>query len=621
MMEETTGWLPHSEAIERVVLALRWLALALVLVLSFFDRSTEGVFVPTAYVVLAVAAYNLLIFFLRYPLGWLRRTLNVLTLDAVVATAAVYLTGGFHSSFFIIYFAVAIGAALHLSLVPTILVALVVGLLYVATCFVNSAGVFSPYVAYILPAKVALLLVVALLCALLLEQLRREHQETKREKALAARLSALNDLFQQLTASLNLDHVLQTVVAASCHLLGADVAAISLWEEDHHHLYLAAARGLEAGLFAQERWTADEEPIPTILAEGKPYIFQDATSLPERVHALIEQTGIVCGVSVPLALNGTPIGFLDVGHRAPRTYTEEDVVFLSALGQQTALAIRNARLYEAERRQVEQLQALERLQESFVSSVSHELRTPLTCIKASVGLLREASDRGATEAQEELLQTIAHHTGRLEALVSDLLQITQLEAGQLALTLQPTDVRTIVERAVQSFRPLFEKKGQTIEVNLPETVDKVLVDRHRLEQVLTNLLSNAHKFTPRGGWAGVAVVEKGEELEISVSDNGPGIPPAAQERIFDKFYVVADQKGLAGLGLGLYIARQLVELHGGRIWVESQPGRGSTFRFTIPRKMSESRPGSHARQSGGTGAASADFTIPRKELEGESTDR
>jgi len=584
-MEETMGWLPRP-IIERAILALRWLALVIVLILSFFDRSTEGVFVPTAHVVLVVAAYNLLTLFLRYPLSWLRRTLNVLALDAVVATAAVYLTGGFHSSFFIIYFSVVIGAALHLSLVPTILVALIVGLLYVTTCFVNPAGVFSPYAAYILPAKVALLLVVALLCALLLEQLRREHQETEREKALVARLSALNDLFQQLTASLDLDHVLQTVVAASCRLLGADVAAISLWEEDHRHLYLAAARGLDASLFAQERWTADEEPIPTILAEGKPYIFQDASSLPE-VHPLIKRTGVVSGVSVPLILDGTPIGFLDVGHRTPRTYTEEDVVFVSALGQQAALAIRNARLYEAERRQVEQLQALERLQASFVSSVSHELRTPLTCIKTSVGLLQEARARDATEAQEELLQTIAHHTGRLEALVSDLLQITQLEAGQLALALQPTDVRTIVERAVQSFRPLFEEKGQTIEINLPETMGKVLVDRRRLEQVLTNLLSNAHKFTPRGGWARVGVMEREGEVEISVSDNGPGIPPAEQERIFDKFYVVTDQRGLAGLGLGLYIARQLVELHGGRIWVESQPGWGSTFRFTIPKKEPE----------------------------------
>jgi signal transduction histidine kinase len=211
----------------------------------------------------------------------------------------------------------------------------------------------------------------------------------------------------------------------------------------------------------------------------------------------------------------------------------------------------------------------------------------LTCIKTSVGLLQEARAKGATETQEELLQTIAHHTARLEALVADLLQITQLEAGQLALTRQPTDVRVIVERAVRSFRPLFEGKGQTLEVDLPREAVKALVDRRRLEQVLANLLSNAHKFTPKGGSARVTVTKKDGEVEISVSDNGPGIPPAEQERIFDKFYVVTDQKGLAGVGLGLYIARQLVELHGGRIWVESAPGRGSTFHFTIPEKEPE----------------------------------
>ncbi len=587
-IEGATGRLPHPEAVDRAAMALRWLALVLVLILSFFDRSTEGVFIPTAYMVPVVASYNLLVFFLRYPVRWLRRSLNVLALDAVVATLAVYLTGGFHSSFFIIYFSVVIGAALYLSLVPTIVVALVVGLLYVATCFVNPAGVFSLYAAYILSAKVALLLLVALLCALLLEELRREHEETEREKALVARLSALNDLFQRLTSSLDLDHVLQTVVTACRQLLEADLAAISLLDEGRRHLYLAAATGLDKRLFAEERWAADEEPIATLLADGKPHIFPDASGSSQALHPLIRRAGIATGVSVPLILDGTPIGFLHVGHRVQRVYIDEDVVFLNALGQQAALAIRNARLYEAERRQVEQLQALERLQESFVSSVSHELRTPLTCIKASVGLLQEARAKGAAKAQAELVQSIAHQTARLEALVADLLQITQLEAGQLALTLQPTDLRAIVERVARGFRPLFEGKGQTLEVDLPDVAVKVLVDRRRLEQVLGNLLSNAHKFTPKGGFARVAVADKPGEVQISVSDNGPGIAPAEQERIFDKFYVVTDQKGLAGVGLGLYIARQLVELHGGRIWVESAPGQGSTFYFTIPKNLSRS---------------------------------
>jgi len=246
------------------------------------------------------------------------------------------------------------------------------------------------------------------------------------------------------------------------------------------------------------------------------------------------------------------------------------------------LAIRNARLYEAERRQVEQLRALERLQASFVSSVSHELRTPLTCIKTSVDLLQEMMG-GASGAQAELVRTIAHHTDRLQALVADLLEITRLEARQLTLSPQPTDLRTIVERVAHTFAPLLEKKGQTIALELPPQVSLVSVDRRRIEQVLTNLLSNAHKFTPKGGHIAVGLAERDDCLEVSVSDDGPGIPPEEQERIFDKFYVVADGRSASGVGLGLYIARQLVELHGGRIWVESTPGQGSTFRFTLPK--------------------------------------
>jgi len=188
------------------------------------------------------------------------------------------------------------------------------------------------------------------------------------------------------------------------------------------------------------------------------------------------------------------------------------------------------------------------------------------------------------EVREELLQTIGHHTGRLEALVEDLLDATRLEAGQLTLSLQPTDLRLLVERTVRAFAPLVENKKQIIELDLPETLEPALLDRHRIEQVLTNLISNAHRFAAKGGHIGIALTTVNEHLLLTVSDEGPGIPLDQQEHIFDKFYVVTDGRGLAGVGLGLYIARQLVELHGGRIWVESEPGKGSVFHVVLPKE-------------------------------------
>ena len=584
-MDEAEERLPYLEKTDRIILGLRWLTLVLVLALSLFDRSREGVVIPTTQMVLAVAGYNVLVFFLAHYSSWLRRLLNILALDTVVATIAIYLTGGFHSSFFIVYFLIVIGAAFHLSLTSTMVVALAIGLIHVAACFVSPAGVWTPFAIYMLAAKFALLLIVAVLCGLLLEQLRREHRETQREKALAARLSALNELFQQLSASLDLDRVLQMVARSSRQFLDADSALILLREEGNNGLHLAAGDGIVPLPRDKQCLAMDDELVSHLMKTGQPYVVEDIARQPTALaYPLLARDGIASFICIPLFLGGEAIGILCVGKRHATAFSEDDLSLLQALGREAALAIRNARLYERERKQVEQLRALERLQASFVSSVSHELRTPLTCIKTSVDLLREMMmERGASDAQAELVRTIAHHTDRLQALVADLLEITRLEARQLALSRQPTDLRAIVERVARTFAPLLEKKEQVISLELPPKLSLVSVDRRRIEQVLNNLLSNAHKFTPKGGHIAVGLMERDDCLEISVSDDGPGIPPEEQERIFDKFYVVADGRGPAGVGLGLYIARQLVELHGGRIWVESTPGQGSTFRFTVPK--------------------------------------
>lgn len=575
--------LPHPEQIERVVIALRWFALVIVFDLSFFDLSTEGVLVPSLHLILVVGAYNLLLLSLRDRLRARRRALNVLALDTVIATLAVYLTGGVHSSFFILYFYVTFSSALYLNFVPSVLVTMLIAVLYLLTCLMNPAGIFDPIATNILATKLTVLLVIGLVSAFLLEGLRREHFETDREMLLAARLAVLNDLFQQLTASLDLERVLHTIVQAACRLLESDVAVIALLEEDRRHVYVAAAEGMNASRLPEMCWAVDEEPARTIIERDKPYNLQEVGTLPTPLRRIAEQEGIAAGITVPLALDNVRIGFLSVAHRTFRTYTEEDLTLLKPLGQQAALALRNARLYEMEKRQVEQLKTLERLQENLVSAVAHELRTPLTSIKTSVALWQETQDRGAPAVQKELLQTVAHNVSRLESMVSDLLQVTQLESGHLALTLQPTDLRAIVKRLIQSLHPLFDDKGQTIEFHAPETMERVVVDRRRLEQVLVNLLSNAHKYAPRGARVGIDIVDKTGEVEFSVSDNGPGIPQSEQEHVFDKFYVGADAKNQAGVGLGLYITHRLVELFGGRIWVESEPGRGSTFRFTLPK--------------------------------------
>jgi K+-sensing histidine kinase KdpD len=578
---------------ERPILLLRGLALLLVLVLHWFDRSTAGVIFSVPPMVLILVGYSGLLLVIMYHVRWLRRPLNYLALDTVVTTLSVFLTGGYHSSFFVLYVFIVIGAAFHLELVRTIVVTLAIGLIYVGACYVNPAGLQSPPAQYILAAKLLLLLVVAVLCGLLLEQLRHEHTKTERERTLAQRLQALNDLFQTLNTSLDLHFTLQTVAEAPKALLGADWTSIALLDDSGEHLSVVAAAGLDLALLDGQRWSADDRLISAILSDEEPFVIGNPRQYLHYVPALLvdQLTSLEAEsvVSIPLSLNEEPLGLLDVVYDKPQTFTQEDLAFLQALGQEAALAIRNARLYEREREQVTRLRTLEELQKGFVSAVSHELRTPLTCIRTSVDLLG-AMGEGLPEDQVELIQTIGHHAGRLEAFVADLLEITKLEAGQIILSKQPTDLRSLVRRVVDTLRPLSNRKGQTVHLLLPETASHVEVDRWRIEQVLTNILSNAIKFTPKQGQVNVRLSETDDCLQVSIADNGPGISEEDQTEVFDKFFVVADGRGLSGLGLGLYIARQMIDLHNGRIWVESKPGQGSIFYFEVPKTAQGAQP-------------------------------
>ena len=583
-------------ALERHILLLRFLALLLVLVLHLFDRSTAGVLLPVPQMALILLAYNGFVYILAHYVPWLRQPLNYLALDTVIATLAVVLTGGYHSSFYVLFVFITIGAAFQLELARTLIVTLVIGLIYVGACYFSPARLSTPPAQYILAAKVLLLLVVAVLCGLLLEQLRREHSETERERALARRLRALNSLFETLNTTLDLHLTLQTVAEAPKALLGAAWTTIALLDESGQFLSIVAGAGVEVESLTDRRWPADEGIIAAIMSSNRPRQVNDLHRYFPGLHAALkaQQVSLAAAsmVNIPLLLDDEPLGLLDVAYGEREAISSQDLAFLQALGHEAALAIRNARLYEREREQVARLRSLDQLQRSFVSAVSHELRTPLTCIKTSVDLLDieendPAGSRGGDRA--EMIQTIRHHVARLEALVTDLLESTMLEAGQITLSRQPTDPASLVQRAVEALRPLSDRRRQTVQVHMPETMSPVHVDRRRMEQVLTNILSNAIRYTPKQGRILISLSGSTDSLQVSVSDNGPGIPDEDQAHVFEKFYVVSNSHSTSRLGLGLYIAREIVELHGGHIWLESQLGKGSTFCFQVPRAMEGDR--------------------------------
>jgi signal transduction histidine kinase len=233
----------------------------------------------------------------------------------------------------------------------------------------------------------------------------------------------------------------------------------------------------------------------------------------------------------------------------------------------------------------ERLKELDQMKSDFVSHVSHELRTPLTAIKGAVDLMLRGVAGPLTDKQAHFLTRVRSNTQHLAGLINDLLDLSKIESGRIEVKSSRVSLSGLVHEVVEALRPVAAEKVIALEATLREPSILVWADRDKINQVLTNLIGNAIKFTPVQGRVTVSTSRNGEEsIQVSVSDSGPGVPPDEKEKIFAKFYQIAEVNGenSKGTGLGLAISKALVELHGGKIWVESEPNSGSTFCFTLP---------------------------------------
>jgi NtrC-family two-component system sensor histidine kinase KinB len=233
-------------------------------------------------------------------------------------------------------------------------------------------------------------------------------------------------------------------------------------------------------------------------------------------------------------------------------------------------------------RDVTRLKELDRLKSEFVMTASHELRTPLTSLGMSVDLLRESAAAKLTEKERELLAASHEDVQRLKALVNELLDLSRIEAGKLELAFEPVNPRILGESAAAIIKPQAEAKNMELSLEIPEDLPEVRADPNKILWVLVNLLANALRFTPDGGHIRLQGERVGPQVQLAVTDDGPGVPYEDQARIFDKFVQVKGAGSVGGSGLGLAISKEIVRAHGGTIWLDSTPGQGSTFTFTLP---------------------------------------
>jgi len=290
-------------------------------------------------------------------------------------------------------------------------------------------------------------------------------------------------------------------------------------------------------------------------------------------------------IYMPLKTPGGLTGVLILAPKLSKVpYSNEDVALLWTLTRQAAMSIENARLYAEERERAAALKTLEQMKSEFLVAASHQLKTPLTSVKVAADILMEQEGKDPSAARIPMIQTLSVGVSSLERLVNEVLDFAKMQTATLDIHRELSDVLQLIRDVAAMMTPTLQRKKQKLELELPDTLPLILIDWHRLEQALINLLENASKFTPKGGQISVRVNEDAQlGVRVEIEDSGPGIPADEQEKIFEPYYQASDTSGYyAGSGLGLAIARSLIQLHQGKIWLESKVGEGSTFYFSVP---------------------------------------
>jgi signal transduction histidine kinase len=399
------------------------------------------------------------------------------------------------------------------------------------------------------------------------------------------RLERILEISRELTSTAAIRPLLRKIAAMAVELTGGEGSSILLRDVRTGELRFRTASGSQSGeLMEADILVPIEGSIAgAVLTSGEPMIVHDAQADPRHYGEVGQQVGteVRSLLAVPLQIKEQCIGVLEtVNKQEGGTFDQEDVETLTALAAQAAVAIENARLVEALREAYERLGELDKLKSDFIAIASHELRTPLSLILLYADLLQEQLGEAAGPQLDAVLRAATH----LKHIIEAMLNLRYLETGQMEVVPTYFDLRTEVEGACKDYQIIAETNGLMLEAELPAEEVLVQADQDKVGVVLNNLISNAVKFTPAGGRVQVLVCSRGDEVEFSVSDTGVGIPASDLERIFDRFYQVENHmiRRHGGMGLGLSIVKGLVELHGGRVWVESVPDRGSRFVVVLP---------------------------------------
>ncbi len=388
-----------------------------------------------------------------------------------------------------------------------------------------------------------------------------------------ARLERIIEISRSLNSTLNLPPLLELIIRAGRELTNSEASSIMLVDRKTGELHFETATGTRSAEIRSVVVPMEGSVAGWVARNNQALIVHDVYSDPRfHVSQQVDQAidfATTSLMAVPLAVKGKVIGVLEAVNKLDEErFTEEDLETFSILADQAAIAIENAILFE---------------QSDLVAEIVHEIRTPLTSIVGYADILKR---KGLSDEQRQTFaQTIQREAIRLGQLVGDFLDLARLESGRTFLAQEQVNLAQVVREVLEVLEPQAKEAGILLQTE--RDYPAVVGDQARLKQALINLVANAVKYCRRGDSVTITVQESAETVRVGVVDTGPGIPPEAQARLFQKFYRVPSSEAEAkGSGLGLAITRRIVEAHGGEIWVESEVGQGTAFYFTLPRRPS-----------------------------------
>ena len=399
------------------------------------------------------------------------------------------------------------------------------------------------------------------------------------------RLNRLVECSVVINSTLELRSLLAVIMDYAAEITGAESASVMLFDRNTNQLHFVAATSTST--VAKDLLNI---PVPLegsiaglILRENRPISLDDMNEAPIRFRQTDDESGFVTRslIGVPMRYKDQPMGVLEAVNKKEGQWKDSDLRSLLILASQAAVAIENARLVQQLQKAYNELNQIDKLKNDFIAIASHELRTPLSVILGYATFLQEEAQGEASEHAAHVLNSAI----RMRDLIQDLTQLRYLKTGETELAPEHLPLASLFQAAQQDVESLANAKGHMLRVEKPDMNLVVVVDRIKLGTVLTNLLNNAIKFTPPGGKITLSYMRKPQSVWITVKDTGIGIPSDQLTRVFEEFHQVEDHmtRRHGGMGLGLAIAKALVEAHGGRIWAESEGvNRGSTFIINLP---------------------------------------